>query len=963
MTCLQTTTSISRRASGCRLAALLLATTALTAIAGAANAQSTEFVNGSFESGDTTGWTIGGGNWTGGAYPVPENYLPGGVNYGGPGPVSITNAGTDPRTDGNLNMVYAGAHSVMVNDPIQNYSVSVISQRVNGYSANLIAFSYAAVLESSHGASDSDAFIIKLTDATTNDILYSYNLNSATAPGLFTQSTSGWFYSNWISQSIDVTDRVGHDFILSLLANDCPYGGHAGYAYLDGFGSTEGGGGTGGGANLLNWDGDGESHSGNNLIDGGDGVWTTTSTNFTDTGGATNGAQAPQPGSVVFGGTAGIVTVSNAESAQVSVSGMSFTTSGYLIQGGDIALSGGNDTLSVGDGSEGDASYVATVNSALTGSSAITKAGDGVLVLNGVNTYAGGTTVSAGTLVGSATSFGPGLITDNAALIIDQPTAATMANTIDGSGRLTKRGAGKLTLTAENGLTGPTFVQAGRLQVDGSLNNSIVTVQNGGVLGGYGSVGRVLVQSGGKLAPGGSIGTLTVAGDYSAASGSVLEIEANAAGAADALIVTGAASFAPGAQLQVVRSGPAHLVLGTHYTVLSATGPLTGTVTMTGDTRVSAFVTVVPRYDPHHLYLDVSQTRALADAGFTRNQKAAAYGADSGSGALFNALVYLQTDAEARAAFDSISGEIHATVAGAAMEDSRFIREAVFDRLHTAPTGDDGHPGWARVYGSWGQVDGDGNAATAKRDIGGFLVGGEVFRGETWRVGVLAGYDHSTVSVADRTSNAKTDDYQLGLYGGREAGPVSLRFGGSYDVRKIKTDRSVAFTGFSDHLNTSYDAAVGQLFGEAGYGLNVGKVKLEPYVGAAFVALDTKHFQEHGGVAAVTGRAKSQNVGFTTLGVRGSTDVKLSEAATVTVSGQLGWRHSIGDATPLSTQAFSNGRDFTVAGPPLGRNALVLEAGVDGRMGPRSTVNVSYSGQVGDGVSDHGVKATLRVVF
>ena len=66
--------------------------------------------------------------------------------------------------------------------------------------------------------------------------IFSYNLNSATAPGVFTRSSSGWYYSNWLTQSIDVSALQGDDFILSLLANDCPYGGHAGYAYLDGFG-------------------------------------------------------------------------------------------------------------------------------------------------------------------------------------------------------------------------------------------------------------------------------------------------------------------------------------------------------------------------------------------------------------------------------------------------------------------------------------------------------------------------------------------------------------------------------------------------------------------------------------------------------------------------------------------------------------------------------------------------------
>jgi hypothetical protein len=198
-----------------------------------------QFVNGAFEDGTLNGWTQGGGFWFGGPYPAPVDYLPGGANFDSSGMVnSVVSQGFDPRTDNVLRTVYAGNHSAKVNNELNNDSVSVISQRVNNYTDPLIAFAYAAVLQDSHGPTDSDAFIVSLEDVTTNETIFTYNLNSATAPGVFTESTSGWFYSDWLTQSIDVSAREGHDFILSLLANDCPYGGHAGYAYLDGFGGV-----------------------------------------------------------------------------------------------------------------------------------------------------------------------------------------------------------------------------------------------------------------------------------------------------------------------------------------------------------------------------------------------------------------------------------------------------------------------------------------------------------------------------------------------------------------------------------------------------------------------------------------------------------------------------------------------------------------------------------------------------
>ena len=59
----------------------------------------------------------------------------------------------------------------------------------------------------------------------------------------------------------------------------------------------------------LYWDGDTAGNANNNIVDGGVGTWTTTSPNFTDQTGATNGAYYPQPGSVIFSGAPGVVTV------------------------------------------------------------------------------------------------------------------------------------------------------------------------------------------------------------------------------------------------------------------------------------------------------------------------------------------------------------------------------------------------------------------------------------------------------------------------------------------------------------------------------------------------------------------------------------------------------------------------------------------------------------------------------
>jgi hypothetical protein len=200
-----------------------------------------DFVNGGFENGNLTGWTGGGGYWSDpSTYPAPvspSQYVGGTPNN------TIMSGGTDPITGANT--VYSGSYSVRVNDSYNNYSVSTISQSVNNYTNNNIYFAWNAVLQSSHGLTDSDYFSLTLRDNTKGINIVSRAYSSAGSIGSGTSGVtwspySDWFSSGWVVENIDLLalGAVGDDFTLTLLASDCPYGGHAGYTYLDGFGAV-----------------------------------------------------------------------------------------------------------------------------------------------------------------------------------------------------------------------------------------------------------------------------------------------------------------------------------------------------------------------------------------------------------------------------------------------------------------------------------------------------------------------------------------------------------------------------------------------------------------------------------------------------------------------------------------------------------------------------------------------------
>jgi hypothetical protein len=226
-----------------------------------APAHAAGFVNGDFESGTFAGWEQGSGDWvSGGSTPVADyptfftgpggNLVPGlflgGSPYnmgpGYPGVFTITNPGTDPNTGGGLTTVYAGNHSAKLNDANNDFSVSAIRQTVANYTDSHIYFAWAAVLEGSHGITDSDNFTLSLLDDTQGTVLYTVSYSSASAAGtsLF-NDFNGNFWTNWQVQNIDLVGAggaIGDTLTLELMGADCPYGGHWGYVYLDGFGAV-----------------------------------------------------------------------------------------------------------------------------------------------------------------------------------------------------------------------------------------------------------------------------------------------------------------------------------------------------------------------------------------------------------------------------------------------------------------------------------------------------------------------------------------------------------------------------------------------------------------------------------------------------------------------------------------------------------------------------------------------------
>ena len=655
---------------------------------------------------------------------------------------------------------------------------------------------------------------------------------------------------------------------------------------------------------------------------------------------------------------------------------------GTTITAGILQLGNGGITGSItGDVADNGVlafnhSNAVTFGGVIAGSGAVSQAGSGTTILSGVNSYAGGTTITAGTLIGSASGFGGGAITDNAALVINQLTDATFANAINGSGSFTKQGAGRLNVTGTGSLSGATTVAAGTLAVNGSLANSAITVQSGASLGGNGTVGATIIQSGGSIAPGNSIGTLHINGAFTQNAGSVYQVEVDpGSNAADRIAVNGTATIQSGAGLNVTQNPAGQYQVGTVYTVLTASGGVTGTYGLSGQTTsASAFLGLKDSYDKNNVYLTVIETRDPATAATTPNQSATAQGVDSlpVTNPVATAVLNSSSDAGARAAFDQLSGQVQASAQGALLANGLYVRDVAFDRLRdvvcvpTDPSARDRCEGkklsiWEQGFGGWGGIAGNGNAAGLNHSAAGFLVGADV-PVDDWRLGFFGGYSHSDFGLVSGGAAGDSNDYHLGAYAGTLLGDVALRLGASYTWSGITTDRAVAIGSFNDALHGIYNAGTTQVFGELGYGMAMDKLSLEPFANLTYVGLTTSTFTEAGGPAALTVRGNTTENMIATLGLRPSTDMDVAGLAG-TLRGMLGWRHTFGTVTPDAQVSFAGGNVFGVSGVPTARDAAALEAGLDVMVIEGFVLGLTYGGQFSSRTTDQTARGTIRVSF
>lgn len=773
---------------------------------------------------------------------------------------------------------------------------------------------------------------------------------------------------------------------------------------------------------LQFWDGSDPTRYGNGRVDGGPGVWRNGALSWTGQDGTVNEAGKAN-GFAIFTGNSGQVLIDNGAGAvktgglQFATGGYVLSGGTLTLAGGDRTV------IRVGAGSAWDASLTAEIAAPLSGATTLVKRDAGTLILSGANSYTGDTEVEAGTLVGNSRALrgnvrnaatvvfdqrdngsfsgairaldgnagtmvkrGSGVLTltglstldwrleegrlataasrftgnadlrQGAELRFADTSSSSYSGRIGGSGRFIKAGGGALTLSGDSsGFTGSTQLQFGRLIVDGKLGGQIAVEANT-LLAGHGTLGSVRVATGGKIAPGPGIATLHVEGNLTFAPGSRYEVEVDPFGtSADAIIVTGVATL--GGTVAHIGASGIYRPSST-YVILLAEGGVQGRFDAV--TSTYAFLTPQLRYgiDSVRLRLDRNDVR-FSDVAASSNQQATGAALERMAGSKVQDALLMSDADTARKAFDQLSGEFHASLRAALIQNSSLSRDAALDRLRGTVSDRPGLTYWGQALDAWSHWRSDGNATRFDQSSSGGLIGIEAQASDSnFRLGMIGGHNRDRMRGEGQ---ADVDSYHAGLYGGGMLGRAALRGGLAFAWQDVAVQRSVRFSGFADGVATQYRATTAQMFGEAAYRIETAAGSIEPFASIAHVRLDVGRGQESGASAALQLEADSLRTSYATAGTRGDLDLAVADAR-LAVRASAGWQHVFGDQLPV-VQAGLGGQRFAVSGLPIARDSLISELRLHGAIRDRLQINLGYRGAIARSGQNHQLQAGLNWQF
>ena len=679
-------------------------------------------------------------------------------------------------------------------------------------------------------------------------------------------------------------------------------------------------------------------------------------------------------------------------------------TAGMLILSGDNSYSGTTTinagTLQIGAGGTTgtlgtgnvvnngvltfNRSNTFAVDNLITGGGVVNKQGSGTLELtNGGNDYTGGTTINGGTLrIGASGATGSGTLTvlgstisyadavdetnpidlqANVDLEVRDSESATQSGVIGETGvgfGVTKTGAGTLILTGTNTYSGGTTIQAGRLIVNGGIG--AVTLLQGGVLGGSGTVGAI--DAFGTIAPGNSFGTLNASGDVRFNAGSTFQVEVDALGNSDRLATTGQAIIsAAGTTLDIVALAGTFPDTVT-YTVLTADGGVTGQFAAVTDNLPDIDFKAIYNTDNVQLFYH----RAASDLS-PKDIHPAATAATLDTGLDFSATLRRRGGVSAGGITSAGPlGDLSLGYAPSTATGPSYI--AIVDDGTSAAPPSSQWVGWGSALGGRVDVDGSGAVPGWTSKYGGFVAGGERgFEGSRMKgiIGLAAGFVSGDVNSGG--SDADTTSWHAGVYGATVSGPLTVAAAITAAFQEYDYLRSVGVATAAGETTGYALAASAEAF------LDIARLPgFGPVEGWRFGPLATidagrvrqDGFTETGaGILNLTVSDSDASQTVTGLGIAFGAD-RTFDARRLAVDARVTWEHVFGD-TSVSTESeipVALAR-FQATSAAQARDRVAIGLGAALEVSDSVTTHIRYDSRFSSSNDDHSVTGGLTVRF
>jgi autotransporter-associated beta strand protein len=589
---------------------------------------------------------------------------------------------------------------------------------------------------------------------------------------------------------------------------------------------------------------------------------------------------------------------------------------------------------------------------------------------------------------------------------------STLGGTISGTGSLTKIGAGALTLAGSSTYSGPTNVNAGILNVNGSLA-STVFVNSGGTLMGTGTIGGLNVGSGGTFAPGNSPGTMTIAGNLAFQAGAIYLVQVNPSTASSTIVTSGGSATLAGTVQAAFAAGS---YAARTYTILSAAGGLNGTTFNTLTTsNLPAGFTASLSYTATDAILNLTATlgqpsgpSALGTGGLSINQLNVANALNTffnNGGTLPPAFVTIfgLTGGNLANALSQLSGEAATGAQRVGFQLTDQFLTLMLDPFVDGRSGVGGadHPAlgfaperkdlpedialayskvlkapptptpvyeprltvWGAGYGGSNRTSGD-LAVIGSHDLSARTAGGAA--GLDYRltpdtvVGFALAGAGTDWSLSQGLGGGKSDAFQAGLYGATKSGPAYLAAAFAFANHWMSTDR----TAVGNHLTADFNAQSygGRLEGGYRFGMLYGGIT--PYAAIQAQSFHTPGFTETDVIANGFGLAFGSRDATDTrseLGTRFDRVLAVYSNAVLALRGRVAWAHDwVSDATLLPVFQALPGASFIVNGATLPKNSALTSAGAELRVANGVTLLAKFDGEFASHSTTYAGTGTFR---